>query len=110
MNKGFTIIEALIAILITSFIAISIAALITIFGTKIADRILLSCLVEGATSGIEACRGGQIINQITCAGLTINISINGNCQPAINTCSDITVTASAKGKNFNLTDKVCNFQ
>ncbi len=107
---GFTIIEALIAILITSFIAISIAALITSFGLKTADRILLSCLVEGAASGIEACRGGQTINQITCGGLTVNISITGDCQPAPNTCSNINATASAKGKSLSLTDKVCNFQ
>ena len=109
MNKGFTLIEALIAILITTLIVIGVAGLITVFGTKTADRILLSCLVEGATSGIEACKEGEVINQITCGGFTINISISGNCQPPANTCSDIISTASANGKTFSLTDKVCNF-
>ncbi len=110
MSKGFTLIEALIAILITTLIVMSMAGLITVLGTKTSDRILLSCLIEGASSGIEACKGGEVINQITCGGFTINISINGNCQPPINTCSNVTSTASAGGKTFSLTDKVCNFQ
>ncbi len=108
-SYGFTIVEALIAIVIVSIIAVSIAALITSFGSKTSDRILLSCLVEGAASGIEACRGGETINQITCGGLTVDISITGNCQPAPNTCSDVIVTATAKGKSVSLSDKICNF-
>ena len=108
-DKGFTLIEALIAILITTLIVISIAGLITVFGAKTTNRILLTCLVEGATSGIEACKGGEVIDQITCGGYTVSLNISGNCQPSPGTCSDITVTASVDENTFSLTDKVCNF-
>ncbi len=109
-RTGFTIIEALIAILIVSIIAISIAGLISSFGLETSNRILLSCLMQGADSGIEACRSGDYISNITCGGILVNIQITGNCTPPPNTCSDIIVTATAKGKSVSLSDKICNFQ
>jgi len=113
--KGFTLIEALIAILITAILAVIIAGLLTSFAFKTSDRVILSCLVEGASSGISACKGGNIINSINCGGYTVQggnpvqIEINGNCPPAPGTCSEITATAEVKGLSFSLTDKVCNF-
>jgi prepilin-type N-terminal cleavage/methylation domain-containing protein len=107
--KGFTLIEALIAILITAILAVIIAGLLTSFAFKTSDRVILSCLVEGASSGISACKGGNSINSINCGGYTVQIEINGNCPPAPGTCSEITATAKVKGLSFSLTDKVCNF-
>jgi len=107
--KGFTLIEALIAILITAILAGIIAGFFTSFAFKTSDKITFSCLVEGASSGISACKGGNIINSINCGGNTVHIEINGNCNPDPETCSEITATAKMKGLSFSLTDKVCNF-
>ncbi|MDK2860838.1 MAG: type pilus assembly protein PilA [Thermodesulfobacterium sp.] len=108
-NKGSTIIEVLISIFILFIVIISITSLITIFGLHIRNRVLLTCLVEGAASGIEACKNGYIINEIRCGGFTVNISVNGTCNLATNLCSDIEVIASSQGKVFSLKDKVCKF-
>lgn len=107
--KGFTLIEALIAILITAILAGIITGFFTSFTFKTVDRITLSCLIEGASSGISACKGGRIINFIDCGGHRVQIEINGNCNPPSGNCSEITATAKIKGLSFSLTDKVCNF-
>lgn len=112
INKGFTLIEALIAILIVAIIATSIAGLITIFGIKTSDRILQSCLIEASASAIEACKHGVNINQINCAGYRINITVNGNCNPNPNpnTCTEVIAVSFAEGKSFKLEKTICNFE
>jgi len=109
--KGFTLIEALIAILIAAVLSAIVAGVITIFASKTSDRILMSCLIEGASSGINACKSGNFTNfQIECGGIKVDVEITqGVCNPPEGNCSDVRVTAKAKGWNFSLTDKVCNF-
>jgi prepilin-type N-terminal cleavage/methylation domain-containing protein len=110
VSKGFSIIEVLVAMFILSIVALGVAGLITMFGFYTKDRILLSCLVEGAASGIEACKSGiNSTNNIKCGGYTIYIDIQGECPPASGQCSIVNTTASANGKSFSLTDKICNF-
>lgn len=109
-NKGFSLIEALMAVSITFFIATTIAGMLTMFGVHSKKGIELTCLVNAAASGIEACRGGQTISTYTCGGININVSISGNCNPSQNQCNQITVTASYQNRKFSLTDYVCNFQ
>ena len=108
-GKGFTLIEALIAVLLAFIIAIGVASLIGFFQSHLIDRTKMSCLIEGANSGLEACRAGQVISSITCGSLTVGITIQGSCSPPSNTCNDITATASLNGNTFSLTDAVCNF-
>jgi len=73
------------------------------------DRLINTCLVEGASSGIMACRGGEYISNITCGNYTINVQIVGNCTPAYGNCSEVVVTATYNTKSFTLNDTVCNF-
>jgi prepilin-type N-terminal cleavage/methylation domain-containing protein len=108
--KGFTLIEALIAILIAAILAGIIAGAITIFASKTSDRIVLSCLIEGASSGIAACKGGYKIDRINCGGYEVEVTINGNCNPSSGKCENATATAKLKGMSFSLSDKVCNFK
>lgn len=109
-NKGFSLIEALIAIAITFFIATSIAGMLTMFGVHSKRGIDMTCLVNAAASAIEACRGGQTISTYNCGGLNITVSLSGSCTPAANQCNQVTATASYRGRQFSLTDFVCNFQ
>lgn len=109
-SRGFSLIEALIAVAITFFIATSIAGMLTMFGVHSKRGIDLTCLVNAAASGIEACRGGQVISTYNCGGVNINLSLVGSCTPANNQCSQVTVTASGGGRQFSLTDFVCNYQ
>lgn len=108
--KGFTLIETLIAILITAILAGIILGVITSFAFKTVDRITLSCLIEGASSGISACKGGNTIDYVDCGGNRVQIEIEGSCNPPSGNCSEITATANVKGLSFSLTDKVCNFE
>ncbi len=107
--KGFTLVETLIAILIAAILAGIILGVLTTFAFKTSDRITISCLIEGASSGISACKGGNVIDHIECGGNRVEINIEGNCNPDPGTCAKITATAKVKGLSFSLTDKVCNF-
>ncbi len=108
-NRGFTLIEALIAIVLAFFIVIGVANVVGFFPSSTADRLEMSCLVEGAVSGVEACRAGQVINSIQCGGFTVNIDVNGSCAPSAGSCNEVTVTATLNGRSFSLKDTVCNF-
>ena len=114
--KGFTLIEALIAILLVSIVIVSISSLITesVFSTK--KRIIYECLVNAANSAIEACRGGKNISSFNCGGLNISININTDCSSITipsNTwdanCEDVTVTARYGNTTHTLRDMVCKF-
>lgn len=110
MVRGFTLVEALIALLISLFIITGIVGLLTSFGFFTRDKMLYTCLLEAASSGVEACRSGVVIYSIDCGGYTVSVSINGNCNPEKGQCEDITVTATAAGHSSVLTDTVCNWE
>jgi len=106
--KGFTLIEALIAILISAILTAIFAGGVTAFSSKNQDRLLMTCLIEGAQSAIHACRAGNVMNSYQCGKYNINITINGNCNPPSG-CNNVTVRAEAQGIYFELKDMVCNF-
>lgn len=108
--KGLTIIEVLIAILITAIAILGHAMLLTYFNIFTKDNALLSCLTQSASSAMEVCRDRRNPSAIiSCRGFNIVISVNGSCQPAINQCNNVTVTAQYGRKRYDLTDLVCNF-
>lgn len=118
-NKGFTLIEVLIAILVLSLIIVSVTHLITGSVVSTRNRIIMECLVNAANSAIEACRGGININNYRCGGeegLEIQISINTDCSsitPPLDTwdanCREVRVIATYGSKNHVLTDFICKF-
>ncbi|MEJ5339480.1 MAG: hypothetical protein WHS43_07485 [Aquificaceae bacterium] len=107
--RGFTLVEGLVAVLITFIVAVGIAGLLTFFGIYNRQNILQTCLVQAASSAIEACRGGNAVGNIQCNRFNVSISVSGSCNPRINSCSTVTATASAEGRSFSLTDIVCRF-
>ncbi len=114
--KGFTLIEALLAILIFSLITIGIANLITSSISSTRDRTIMDCLVNAANSAIEACRGGLNLGNFQCGGINVQINVNIDCSTITAptsawsaNCRDVTVIATYGNKEHRLTDLVCRF-
>jgi len=114
--KGFTLVEALIAILILSLIIIGVANLITGSVGSTRDRIIMECLVNAANSAVEACRGGINLSNFQCGGINVHITLSRDCsiltvptQTWDANCEEIRVTTSYGGRQHVLTDLVCRF-
>ncbi|MEM4134698.1 MAG: hypothetical protein QXV73_05820 [Candidatus Micrarchaeia archaeon] len=82
------------------------------FATSTADRAVRNALVDAAASALQHCESTLSIppNTYTYGGITVNVSIIGNCRLSKNNCNNVTATATAQGKSFSLTTKVCNFE
>lgn len=109
-NKGFSLIETLIAIAI---LAIAIGGLVVTQGTfsrQTVDRTLLNSLIDAASNALTQCEAvPSTPNNLTFTyegNLTVNVSLSGTCN-AKNECSPVTATATAKGKEVKLTTQVC---
>lgn len=118
-NRGFTLIETLIAILIVSLIIVSITHLITGSVISTRDRIIMECLVNAANSAVEACRGGVNLNSYQCGGsggILVQLNVNTDCSsitPPADiwdaNCREVTVIATYGNKQHRLTDEICKF-
>lgn len=118
-EKGFTLIEALIAILIATLVILGITGLITNSITLTRKKILMECLISAANSAIEACRGGVNINSYQCGGpggMLVRVSVDTDCSeitPPANfweaSCRRVTVTATYGSEHHKLTDLICKF-
>ncbi|HEV09604.1 MAG TPA: hypothetical protein ENO34_04300 [Sulfurihydrogenibium azorense] len=109
-TKGSSLIEALIAVVIVIMIATGIMNMITMFGFSTKNRLAMECLINAVASQVERCRAMETPeNQISCGGYTINIKVNGNCQP--DNCDEVTITGRVQNVNispFSLKTIVCN--
>lgn len=109
MMKGFTLVEGLVAVMLTFIVSVGIAGLLTFFGLYNRDNMLHTCLLQGASSAIEACRGRFSVGNLQCGNYNVSVSISG-CTPGVNRCNLVTATATAGGRSFTLRDVVCNFE
>lgn len=110
-NKGFTLIEMMVAILILIIGVLAVVTLQSKFATTTIDRAVRNALIDAAASALKHCEStlSNPPSSYTYGGIIVNVTINGNCSPSINTCNNVTATATAQGKTFSLTTKVCNF-
>ncbi|HIJ59493.1 MAG TPA: hypothetical protein HPP56_02590 [Nitrospirae bacterium] len=115
-QSGFTLIEGLFAIFITMVIAISVAGMITNFALYTSKDSILTCLIQGASSGIELKRANPntTSTQIQCDRYTVNVSMSGtppSVAPPIasgqSACTEITSTATIGSNIKVLKDWVC---
>lgn len=110
-NKGFSIIESLISLVIIFFVVIGIMNMITYFGLDTKNRVMMECLISSVESAASQCKAMQTpAASVSCQGYTINISTNGSCTPAENTCNDVTIQGSVNNRTFKLNTIVCNLQ
>ncbi|MFO0751901.1 MAG: hypothetical protein U0411_01065 [Thermodesulfovibrionales bacterium] len=113
LEEGFTVIEAMISVLLLTIALIGTISLQTTFGSSASDRTLHNCLMDVASSALSQCQAGVTPGSTgSCpeGGIAPSLSFSGSCSPSVNTCNSITAAASARGKTFRLTSAVCNLQ
>ena len=112
LNKGFTFIEALMAVIILTFIAAAALTSIIILLSAYRKDIVSYCLQQAVYSALEYKRANPTSSETsltyTCKGLNINVQIQGNT-PQPNRCVQITATASYGVRTFSASDVICNF-
>jgi prepilin-type N-terminal cleavage/methylation domain-containing protein len=117
-GKGFTLVESLISILLIALMAITSEGLIAYFAKYTKQDLAGECLLQAASSGIEAKRANPAISSlhISCAGQTVDVSMTGNppsVAPAMGSatsaCADVVSTSSLGSRRMELRDKICNF-
>ena len=111
-KKGFTIIEALIALAILSISLLGVVAMMVYFATDTTDKNLKSCLLDRATSALSQYRANAlpVSTSFTCANRSGTMTMSQTTFPGTNACNDVTATATAGGKTIQLSTKVCNMQ
>lgn len=110
-NDGFTIVEVVIATLILLVGVVALISLQTRFATSTADRAIRNALIDAAASALQHCESTLSTppTSYTYGGITVSVSVSGSCSPSENSCNNVTATATAQGKSFSITTKVCNF-
>ena len=116
--RGFTLIETLISMMLVCVMAIACAGLVSYFARYTRQDTINSCLLQAASSGIEAKRADPATSSITvsCAGYTVSVNITGTLpSPApamgsgISACAQIVSTSTIASKTMVLRDLICNF-
>lgn len=110
--KGFTLIEAMIAVTILTISLLGVVAMQVYFGTQTTDQSLKNCLVDSSMNALSQYKGNSlpITSSVTCDIYTITVSLDQSTFPSSDNCSDVTATSSSMGKSFSIKTKVCNFQ
>ncbi len=112
-NKGFSLIEVLIATAILTIAILGFVSLQASFAKGTVDRTLLNSLIDAASSALTHCQNVNTSPPSSYTyenNLVVNVSLQGSCRPALDRCNDVTATASASDKTFSLSTIVCNFQ
>lgn len=111
-KKGFTLVEVMISIVILIIGVLGVMTLQSRFATATADRAVRNALIDAAASALQHCESTLSTppSNYTYGGITVSVSVSGGCNPSEDTCNNVTVTATAQGKSFSLTTKVCNFR
>ncbi len=116
--EGFSLLEALMSVLLVAILVMGVIGLTTMFSKYTRDDFISTCLLQAASSGIEAKRADYSTSSIVinCGGLSVNVTITGNppAQPPTmgsgqSACAEVTATASVSGRTMVLKDLVCNF-
>lgn len=117
-QDGLSLIEALVALMLLTISILSVMTMITAFPRSTTDDLVLTCLLQAASSGIEAKRANHSLGSLNvpCGGRNVSVSISGTPpstapQPGSgNTaCATVTATATYGSKTMTLRDLVCNF-
>ena len=104
--------------LLIALMAIASEGLIAYFAKYTQQDLTGACLLQAASSGIEAKRANPAVSSIavTCAGQMVRVSMTGNppsLPPAIGSgtsaCADVVSTSSLGNRTMEMRDKICNF-
>ncbi len=107
--KGFTMMEALIAIGIMSIAVLGIIASQVYFGSQTSDQSLKDCLVGAASTYLSQSAAGVTADTtFTCEG-GFSGTISATSTASSTRCNIVTVTTTASGKSVTLSTKICSF-
>jgi len=107
--KGFTLMEALIAIGIMSIALLGIIASQVYFGSQTSDQSLKDCLVGAASTYLSQTAAGVTVDTtFTCEG-GFSGTVSATSSASSTRCNVVTVTATASGKSVTLSSKLCSF-
>lgn len=111
-ERGMSLVEALVAVLLTFILAVFVAGMITSFGHFTRTDKSLLCLIQALESGLQAKKSDPTITSYTvrCGSWTINVNLSGG-PPASPPpyCAQITASASLEGRTMNMVDLACAF-
>jgi len=109
--RGFTLIEAMIAITLLTFSLLGVVAMQVYFGSETTDKTLKNCLLDQATSALSYKRatGDNPNTSFTCDNGTVSGSMSMSESTVSAYCKSVTATATAKGKSLSLNTLICNF-
>ncbi|GAB6077800.1 prepilin-type N-terminal cleavage/methylation domain-containing protein [Hydrogenobaculum acidophilum] len=118
-SRAFTLMEALVSIAITALAIYIISGMITSYAAMTKNNYIYSCLIQSATSGLEAKLMNPSVTSLslTCGGLLVSVNIVGNPPssppPFIgsgqNACGTITSIATYQSQSYSIQDEACNF-
>ena len=112
LSKGFSLVEALISVMIVTFIVMFVLNSVTLFPILVRKDVINFCLRQAANSAVEYKRANPTdpTNNFTftCKGMSIDVNVSGGTPPP-NDCTDITVTATYRTYTYQVRDRICNF-
>ncbi|HIJ60426.1 MAG TPA: prepilin-type N-terminal cleavage/methylation domain-containing protein [Nitrospirae bacterium] len=113
-NRGFTLLEALIAMVILTIGIVSVISMQATFAKGTVDRTVLNALIDSASSLLNRCQidtGTPSSVTYTHEGRTITVTRTGSCNPNTDTCNAVSATAtdSLTNKTFTISTMICNF-
>lgn len=107
--KGFTMMEALIAIGIMSIALLGIIASQVYFGSQTSDQSIKDCLVGASSTYLSQKAAGLTADTtFTCEG-GLSGTLSATTTAASARCNIITVTSTVSGKSVTLSTKLCSF-
>jgi len=120
-QRGFSMIEAVIAMALVVILGLSCAGMVSFFAKYTRQDTINTCLLQAASSGIEATRANSTLTalSVSCCGYTVHVDIisSGTLPtppPAlgsgVSACVQIVSKAAIGGKSRELRDFICNFQ
>ena len=119
-SKAFTLMEALVSIAITALAVYIISNMITSYAAMTRNNYVYSCLIQSATSGLEAKLMNPTVSSLslTCGGLPVSVQVIGNPPanppPYIGSgtkgCSTVTSIATYQSQSYSIQDAACNFE
>jgi len=111
MKKGFTLIEALISLLILTFLVLFIMNSVLLFPLMVKKDLIYFCVQQAAASGIEHARANPaLVNQtltLECEGMNVEVDITG--QVPEGDCGEVVATARYGDYTFEIRDVVCAY-
>jgi len=117
--KGFSLIEAIIAVSVVVLIILGVSRLITSFPSYTLNDLKKICLIYGAISGVELKRANPTYTgtiTLSCGAYDVIVEIRGSVPspppyPGSGNyaCSDATITARINSDTYQIRDVACNF-